>query len=111
MIASARGSVVLGCLVLLLCLTGCRKQAGPMGAPPVPSPAPPAPNPPPPSQPIIAPVGTTGPGVFKTISAANRDALAHDLKQIGIAYMTAAAGGQPPRKAEELGQEMRKQIQ
>jgi len=96
MLNITRRSIVLGSLALLLFLSGCRKGAGQQPAQPAPPAAPPAP-------PVIAPVSGPGGAVFATIPAANRDALANDLKQIGTAYLNAAITGQPPHNAKDLG--------
>jgi hypothetical protein len=102
MLALIRRSVLLGSLALLVFLTGCRSKPSGQQNQPAPAPAP--------TPPVLAPVGGPGAGIFKTIPAANREALAHDLKQIALAYRTVAIGGQPPQKAEDLGPDMRKQI-
>jgi len=45
-----------------------------------------------------------------SLSSVRRNVFANDLKNIGLAYLTVAATGQPPRSAADLGQDIRQQL-
>jgi hypothetical protein len=104
-----RGVMGTTCMAVVLCLAGCQDNPNKnqtRNAPtPTPSPAP-APN----TGPVLPNLHNTGGGgaVMATLSSVRRNEFANELKNIGLAYKTAAVTGDPPSSAEALGPEFRR---